>query len=94
MSMKHIKNLVFEGGGVRGIAYVGALEVLARHDMIHGISRVGGSAAGAITAALFALFRRDVAKIREIQKRTDFSSFADSPGLIVRPLLRLFRRFG
>ena len=24
----HFKNLVFEGGGVKGIAYVGALEVL------------------------------------------------------------------
>jgi NTE family protein len=27
-------NVVFEGGGVKGIAYIGALEVLAEKDII------------------------------------------------------------
>ena len=28
------KNLVFEGGGVKGIAYIGALEVLDRKSVV------------------------------------------------------------
>lgn len=36
----HFKNLVFEGGGVKGIAYVGALEVLNEKGILNDIHRV------------------------------------------------------
>ena len=36
----HFKNLVFEGGGVKGIAYVGALEVLDEKGILIDIKRV------------------------------------------------------
>jgi NTE family protein len=45
-------NLVFQGGGVRGIAYAGALEAMPTHCKIHA---VGGTSAGAIVAALLAI---------------------------------------
>lgn len=45
-------NLVFSGGGVLGIAYLGALEYLHKTNLIHPISRVAGTSAGAITACL------------------------------------------
>ena len=45
-------DLVFEGGGAKGIAYVGALQALV--DQGHTIGRVAGTSAGAITAALLA----------------------------------------
>jgi NTE family protein len=51
----HFRNLVFEGGGVKGIAYVGAMEVLQRKGVLSGIERVGGTSAGAINATLCAL---------------------------------------
>jgi NTE family protein len=49
------KNLVFKGGGVRGIAYIGALEVLAQRGILTRIQRVAGTSAGAITAAIVSL---------------------------------------
>jgi len=45
-------DLVFEGGGVKGIAFGGALKALADAD--YEIKNVAGTSAGAITAALVA----------------------------------------
>lgn len=45
-----VKNLVFKGGGVRGIAYMGALEVLEEIGLLKNIKRVAGTSAGAIAA--------------------------------------------
>ncbi len=33
--MSQFKNLVFEGGGVKGIAYAGAIKVLGEKDTLH-----------------------------------------------------------
>lgn len=49
------KNLVMEGGGVRGIAYAGAIEVLEQKGILVNIENVGGSSAGAIAGLLVAL---------------------------------------
>jgi predicted acylesterase/phospholipase RssA len=45
-------DLVFEGGGAKGTAFVGALEVL--HQQGHTWRRLVGTSAGAITATLCA----------------------------------------
>ena len=50
--MATIKNLVFKGGGVLGIAYAGAIKVLEDKQILGQIERVAGTSAGAITAAL------------------------------------------
>ncbi|WP_400193125.1 patatin-like phospholipase family protein [Hymenobacter sp. B81] len=49
------RNLVMEGGGIRGIAYGGALQELEARGVLAGIERVGGTSAGAIQAALLAV---------------------------------------
>ncbi|MEO6814168.1 MAG: patatin-like phospholipase family protein [Ginsengibacter sp.] len=49
------KNLVMEGGGVRGLAYSGALEVLEQKGILHNIENVAGSSAGAIAGLMVAL---------------------------------------
>jgi len=49
------RNLVFKGGGIRGLAYAGALEVLEKHQILEDIERVAGTSAGAITAMLVSL---------------------------------------
>lgn len=49
------KNLVFKGGGIRGLAYAGALKVLEKNNILQQIERVAGTSAGAITAALVSL---------------------------------------
>ena len=48
-------NLVFQGGGVRGIAYAGVLASLPANCQIYS---VGGTSAGAIVAALLAIGKR------------------------------------
>lgn len=51
--MPKIRALVFQGGSVKGIAYVGALRELENYDVKLGeIRYIGGTSAGAITAAL------------------------------------------
>ena len=47
-----IKNLVFEGGGARGLAYIGAIEILAKQRILSGVEKVAGSSVGAITAMI------------------------------------------
>lgn len=59
------RNLVFKGGGVRGIAYMGALEVLDEYRIIDNIERVAGTSAGAITAAILSL-RLSIPETREL----------------------------
>ena len=49
------RNLVLEGGGIRGIAYGGALQELEKQGVLAHITRVGGTSAGAIQAALLAV---------------------------------------
>ncbi len=49
------KNLVLEGGGIRGLAYSGALEVLEQKGILHNIDRVAGSSAGAIAGLMVSL---------------------------------------
>ncbi|MEO1621716.1 MAG: patatin-like phospholipase family protein, partial [Cyanobacteria bacterium J06632_3] len=49
------KNLVFEGGGVKGAAYVGAMQTLDEYKILDDIERICGTSAGAITAVLMGL---------------------------------------
>ncbi|MGB0861662.1 MAG: patatin-like phospholipase family protein [Saprospiraceae bacterium] len=49
------KNLVLKGGGIRGIAYLGALKVLYDKGVMPQIEKVAGSSAGAISALVVAL---------------------------------------
>ena len=49
------RNLVMEGGGIRGIAYGGALLELEQRGILRELRRVGGTSAGAIQAALLAV---------------------------------------
>jgi len=49
------KNLVMEGGGVRGLAYPGALQVLEQKGILQNIDNVAGSSAGSIAGLLVAL---------------------------------------
>ncbi len=89
----HFRNLVFEGGGVKGIAYTGAMEVLGRRGILKNIIRVGGTSAGAINATLFALGYSN-AQTKKILKTLDFNNFLDEDWGVVRDTQRLINRFG
>jgi NTE family protein len=71
------RNLVFEGGGVKGIACIGAMQVLERRGQLADIERAGGASAGAINALLFAL-GYDTAAQLELLWSVDFRDFMDN----------------
>jgi NTE family protein len=87
------RNLVFEGGGVKGIAYVGALQVLEERGILPGIVRIGGTSAGAITAVLVGL-GYPLAEIRATLSNLDFRNLLDDSWGVARDADRLIREFG
>ena len=87
------RNLVFEGGGVKGIAYVGALAILEEKGILPQITRVGGTSAGAINAVLLGVgYTRE--EMLEILLDLDFRSFLDDDWGIVRDTARVLREYG
>ena len=49
------ENLVFEGAGIRGLAYCGVIRELENRNIPDEIKNVGGTSAGAITALMFSI---------------------------------------
>jgi NTE family protein len=98
------RNLVFKGGGIRGIAYLGALEELECLGFMERIQRVAGSSAGAI-AALMVCLRLPANEIKSVFDTLDFSRVPqarseDQPDTIFTRLelttcpQRLLKKFG
>ncbi len=77
MSVAHA-DLVCEGGGVRGIGLVGAVEALAEAD--YRFPRVAGSSAGAIVASLVAALQaagEPLSRLAEVMRSIDYRKFLD-----------------
>ena len=89
----HFRNLVFEGGGVKGIAYVGATEVLEKKGILSNVVRVGGTSAGAINALLLGL-NYSPAETKQILNQLDFRNFLDDTWGTVRDTNRLLTEYG
>ena len=87
------RNLIFEGGGVKGIAYVGAMEVLKEKGILEKIERAGGASAGAINALLFGL-NYSPAETKDLLMELDFTNFLDDTWGVVRDTERLLKEFG
>lgn len=86
-------NLVFEGGGIRGIAYVGALEVLNESKILPGIERVAGTSAGAI-AALTVSLGYEPSEIEKIIYDTKIQKFNDGKFFFIGGINRMNQKFG
>jgi NTE family protein len=71
-------DVVLEGGGVKGIALVGALSVLM--DAGYTFPRVAGTSAGAIVGALLA-GGKSADELRTILEETDYRRFQDASWL-------------
>lgn len=73
-------DLVLEGGGVKGIALVGAVHELSAAG--YRFPRVAGSSAGAIVGALLAALQRagePVQRLVEVMRALDYRAFRDQP---------------
>ncbi|MCA9125650.1 MAG: patatin-like phospholipase family protein [Planctomycetales bacterium] len=77
--------LVMKGGGIKGLAYVGALEILLEH---YSFDRFVGTSAGAITALLLGA-GYSTKELKEILQEKDFRDFFDAP-LWKKPINLLF----
>jgi len=79
--MSNIYDLVFEGGGAKGAAFVGAMEAFYARKC--NIRRLVGTSAGAITATLLAAGFKPSDLLSFAQEKKDgkpvFTSFMDSP---------------
>jgi hypothetical protein len=80
--------LVMKGGGIKGLAYVGALKVL--EDYGYQFTHYVGTSAGAISAALLAVGYSPT-ELGEILATTNFKKFKDGWLLFSLPLL-IFRK--
>lgn len=79
-SAKTNVDVVLEGGGVKGIALVGALRELCA---AHTVQRVAGTSAGAIVAALLAA-GYTIPELEQEMRSLDFASFQDEYGASLR----------
>jgi NTE family protein len=88
-----IKNLVFEGAGLRGIAYCGAIHELETRNVITGVEKVGGTSAGAVTALCISLgYTSD--EIARLLYTTNFKKFNDGRFFIAGGINRMKKYFG
>lgn len=72
-----VKNLVWEGGGTKGLAYAGALLALEEKDLLKNVERVAGASAGSMAATLLAL-GYTVNEIKEILTDLYVGQFIDT----------------
>jgi len=82
------KNLAIKGGGVKGVAYVGALEELDKAGLFTPIQRVSGTSAGALMACMVCA-GYDVPGIRKLMMSIRFNKFKSGWNPI-----RIFTRYG
>jgi len=91
--MQPIENLVFSGGGIKGVAHAGAVRALDRFGCLASIRRVAGSSAGALSAmALACGYTAD--DMLWLAGLPNFQYFKDDSLGIVRDLYRLFTVYG
>lgn len=69
--VRSIQNLVFEGGGVLGIAYLGVLDYLYQNKLMKNIKRCAGTSAGSIAACITS-FQLPFEDIRNLTNSLDY----------------------
>ncbi len=87
------ENLVFEGAGIRGIAYAGVLKGMENAGITNNIAKVGGTSAGAITALMVSLGYNSN-EIYEIVSKTKFQQFNDGQYIFLGGFYRLSKKYG
>lgn len=87
------RNLVFEGAGIRGIAYSGVIKELETRKILSSIENVGGTSAGAITAMMLSLgYTSD--EIFKVIADTKFEKFNDGQYFFIGGMHRFKKRYG
>lgn len=88
-----VKNLVFEGAGLRGIAYCGVVGELESKKIMESVEKVGGTSSGAIVALMISLGYSGK-EMQEIIAHTSFKKFNDGNYFFAGGVNRLKKYFG
>ncbi len=87
------KYLVLKGGGIRGIAYTGALKVLEEQKITQTIEKVAGTSVGAITGTLLCM-GYTANEMEDIMLHLDIATFNDGEWFFIGGQRRLRKNFG
>lgn len=85
------ENLCFEGGGVRGYAYIGVIKALQDEGILSQTKRYAGTSVGALFALLLAA-NFTVDEIIDVKDKLDFSSL--KPGWFLSMIYYVWNTFG
>jgi NTE family protein len=88
-----VTNLVFEGAGIRGIAYCGAITEMETTGVMKNVKRVGGTSAGAITALAISIGYTGK-ELEEITATTNYKKFNDGRFTVAGGIHRVNKYFG
>jgi NTE family protein len=87
------ENIVFEGAGIRGLAYSGVIAELEARGVLKNVKRVAGTSAGAITAMMLCLdYNAD--EIANVIQQTRFQKFNSGRFFFLGGMHRMNRYFG
>src|SRR5690606_813864 len=87
------KNLVFEGAGIRGVAYTGFVSEFEKAGLLEQVEKVGGTSAGAIVALALALSHQ-ADEITSLIYDTRFQQFNDGQYIFFGGISRVNKRYG
>lgn len=87
------ENIIFDGGGIKGIAYCGALQKLNELGLLKHINRFCGSSIGAICACLLAVGYSST-ELETIIKNTNFNDFIDNEIGYIHEYYNLLNNYG
>lgn len=88
-----IKNLVLEGGGIRGLAYVGAIKALEEKNILSDIENIAGTSVGGLTAALICVGYTSEELEHELTS-LKFNKFNDGKGIFIGGSNRMINKYG
>ena len=86
-------NLALEGGGMKGLAYSGAFEVLDSIGITQHIERVGGTSSGAMNGLLISIGYTGK-EITNLNLMKNFGKYSQVGIPILSGLIRFYRKYG
>jgi NTE family protein len=86
-------NLALEGGGIRGIAYTGAFEVLEARGITDSIRNIAGTSVGAVAGSLLAV-GYSAQEIKELMASLHIQTFNDGRWFFIGGQHRMRKLYG
>lgn len=87
------ENICFEGGGAKGVAYIGALKKLEEEGLLDNLKNFAGSSVGSMFAGILAC-RAKIDYIDDKFKELNMEDFLDDSFGIFKDVWRFFKEWG